>query len=47
MKKFLMKYSSTLSVMALFVTTYASNRCCFILFHQPELPKSAKKLRKF
>ncbi len=47
MKGFLMKYSHILSAFALIVTTFACNRSCSLILHEPNLPDSAKKLRKF
>ncbi|MFI3255478.1 MAG: cyclic lactone autoinducer peptide [Eubacteriales bacterium] len=29
------------------VCSFSANSACLCLFHQPELPESAKKLRKF
>ncbi len=46
-KKFIFKYSHIISGFALFMTTMAANRSCMSIMHQPELPKSAKNLRKF
>ncbi|WP_409970124.1 cyclic lactone autoinducer peptide [Bengtsoniella intestinalis] len=42
-----MKHGHILSVFALMVTTYSANRSCMLIFHQPKLPDTAKKLRKF
>ncbi len=39
--------SSALALIALLVTTLSANTTCLFIAHQPELPKSAKKLRKF
>lgn len=47
MKKFVMKYGHILSAFALVITTVAANRHCGFILHEPELPASAKKLRKF
>ncbi|MFV0499068.1 MAG: cyclic lactone autoinducer peptide [Bacilli bacterium] len=47
MKKFIYKYSHVISSFALVMTTLIANRTCTYVFHQPELPESAKKLRKF
>lgn len=47
MKKYILKYGHILSVFALFMTTFACNRNCFYWLYEPELPASAKKLRKF
>lgn len=47
MKKVIYKYSHILLAFALFMTTTAINRNCVSILHEPELPKSAKKLRKF
>lgn len=47
MKKIIYKYGHVISGFALFMTTMAANRECVAILHEPELPKSAKKLRKF
>ena len=47
MKKFIFKYGHFLSAFALFVATTSANRNCYIIFHQPQLPDSVKKLKKF
>lgn len=47
MKKFLSKYGHIVCAFALVMTTYAANRSCVYIFHQPKLPDSAKRLRKF
>ncbi len=47
MKKIIYKYSNLISVFALFMTTLAANRACVAVMNEPELPKSAKGLRKF
>ncbi len=47
MKRIIYKYSHILSAFALFMTTMAVNRNCVAVMHEPELPKSAKSLRKF
>lgn len=38
---------TTLAGLALSVTTLAANRGCWMYLYQDELPKEAKKLRKF
>lgn len=52
MKKFFKKdlvytLGSVISSLALVVTTFNVNTTCAWIMHQDELPKSAKKLRKF
>lgn len=52
MKKILKKdllytLGSVVSAFALVVTTFNVNTTCAWIMHQDELPKSAKKLRKF
>ena len=47
MKKFIMKYGHIFTALAVVVTAYSANRCCAYFYHQPKLPASAKKLRKF
>ncbi|MFV0499071.1 MAG: cyclic lactone autoinducer peptide [Bacilli bacterium] len=36
-----------ISSFALVMTTLIANRNCTFVFHQPKMPESAKKLRKF
>ena len=47
MKNFLKKYGSWMAALALVVTSMNANSACIFLMHQPEIPESAKKLRKF
>lgn len=52
MKKFLKKeliytLGGMISSLALLITTFNVNTTCAWIMHQNELPKSAKKLRKF
>lgn len=52
MKKMLTKFitmrgGSMLAALALIVTTASANSACMLVMHQPELPESARKLRKF
>lgn len=47
MNKFILKYSQHIVAFAVMVSTYAENRTCFVLFKQPKVPDSVKKLRKF
>ena len=47
MKKFIVKYGHILSAFALVVTTFASNRTCYLILYERKLPESAKRLRKF
>lgn len=47
MKKIVIKYGHILSAFALVITTMASSRTCASILHEPKLPESAKKLRKF
>lgn len=47
LKNFVLKHGATLSAFAIFVTTMNVNRTCYSILHQPEVPKNAKKLRKF
>lgn len=46
-KLFCAKGGGLLVALALVVTTLSVNSACMYLLHQPELPASAKKLRKF
>lgn len=45
--KTLLKYSNIITALALALTTNSVNTCCNFVLHQPELPKTARKLRKF
>lgn len=47
MKNFMQKYAGVLAALALVVTTMAANSTCYYYMHQDEMPKTAKKLRKF
>ncbi|NCC15916.1 MAG: cyclic lactone autoinducer peptide [Clostridia bacterium] len=47
MKKFLAKYGHVVATFAFVMTTYVANRNCGYIFHQPKLPETAKRLRKF
>lgn len=47
MNKFIKKYGNIVSAFALVITTISANNMCFYIFHQPKLPDTAKKLRKF
>ncbi len=47
LKKIVYRWGGLVATFAIFVTTYNANVRCFFIMHQPELPKSAKKLRKF
>lgn len=47
MKKFFIKFGSAIACFALFITALNVNTNCIAFIHQPELPKDAKKLRRF
>lgn len=47
MKKMIAKFGPMLAATALIVTTVSVNSACTWVGYQPELPKDAKKLRKF
>lgn len=47
LKKFVLKYGHLVTTFAFFVTTYGVGRICRTFFHDPKVPESAKKLRKF
>ena len=47
MKKLLLKYGNLLTAFAFIMASYGANRNCVYILHQPKLPESAKKLRKF
>ncbi len=47
MKRFMAQFSGIIACLALVVATMSANVACGYLAHQPELPLSAKKLRKF
>ena len=46
-KVFCGKGAGVITALALVVTTISANSACAYMMHQPELPASAKKLRKF
>ncbi|CAK7000559.1 cyclic lactone autoinducer peptide [Tissierella carlieri] len=46
MKKVILKFSGIIASLALMVTSMNVNSTCIYLAYQPELPKSAEKLRK-
>lgn len=41
------KLLTPLAAVALLITTVSVNTCCSLVCYQPELPKEARKLRKF
>lgn len=47
MSKVWIKFGSMFAALAMVVTTFTMNSTCAFLMHQPKLPESAKKLRKF
>ncbi len=47
LKSIVYRWGSLAATFAMFVTTYNANVRCVFFMHQPELPKSAKNLRKF
>ncbi len=47
MNLFLTKYGKVISGLALLVAVVSANSTCLFYLHQPELPESASKLRKF
>ena len=44
---FIRKHGNVIAALGLLVTTTNVNSACFWIYNQPELPKSAKSLRKF
>lgn len=44
---FIRKHGNVIAALGLLVTTTNVNSTCFWINNQPELPKSAKSLRKF
>ncbi len=46
MKKIMYKFGSAFASLALLVTVANVNSSCFFMAHQPELPKSANRLKK-
>ena len=46
MKNFIAKYASVIAAIALMVTTVSVNRACMLIYHQPEMPEGAEKLRR-
>lgn len=47
MKKLFKKHGHLLSTIAVFMTVFSTNTYCYFWLHQPELPVTAKKYRKF
>lgn len=47
MQKFFSKYCGLLASLALVFTIFSANSTCFYTLYQEEMPKQAKKLRKF
>lgn len=47
MKKFMIKYGGMFAAFALVITTMTANSTCCFCIHQPKMPETAKKLRKF
>ncbi len=47
LKNFLYSLCGIVVSYAVVVTTLSANTACLYIMHQPELPESAKKLRKF
>lgn len=41
------KAGAVVALFALLVTSLSVNSPCMLIAHQPEIPESAKKLRKF
>ncbi|WP_294448504.1 cyclic lactone autoinducer peptide [uncultured Ruminococcus sp.] len=41
------RYSATIAALALGLTTMVANSACCFCIHQPKMPETAKKLRKF
>ena len=47
MKKFMYKYGHLITSFAFIVTTMSMNKNCTFIYHQAELPETAKRLRNF
>ncbi|MCC8024644.1 MAG: cyclic lactone autoinducer peptide [Clostridium sp.] len=47
MKKLFLKWGHVIASMAFFAAVYSANITCAHSYYQPQLPDSAKKLRKF
>ncbi len=47
MKKFIIKHSSLIVAIAMMLTTSIASANCAFVYHQPKIPGSARKLRKF
>lgn len=47
MKAIMRRYAGVIAALALVVTTVSANSACIWFTYQPELPETAKKLRKF
>ena len=46
-REFVKRHSNLLAALALVITTFTVNSTCIFTMHQDEVPKAAKKLRKF
>ena len=47
MKKLMKRYGHLVGAFAMAMSTSAALTPCILIFHQPALPESVKKLRKF
>ncbi len=47
MKNFLCKYGHVISSFAFMVTVLSAQKNCGFMLHQPEMPDSARRFRKF
>ncbi len=47
MKNLMFKLGNLTTLFAMAVVVDVASRTCLVMYHQPKLPESAKKLRKF
>lgn len=47
MNSIFMKFAKVFAAVALMITAANVNTTCMVVIHQPKLPESADKLRKF
>ena len=46
LKKFLIKYGTTLSAFALFIASSSMDSACFIFYHQPKVPAAMDSFKR-
>lgn len=47
MNKFILKFSGLLALVAITASTHSASVACWPIFHQPKVPDSVRKLRKY